>query len=129
MKIKRLLAALLAAAVSLSIFAVPSFAAEEAHNHTEIIFHEEASAKIKDKAIAYFLSGAHENDDDSVVTYGLTCTLLGHNNESVVSSVITHKAKTTSPRCLKKTYRYYACSRCDYEYSELLYSEYIICCA
>lgn len=129
MKIKRFFAVLLAAAVSLSIFAVPSFAAEEAHNHTEIIFHEEASEELKDKAIAYFLSGAHENYDDGAVTYGLTCTLLGHNNESVVSSVITHKVKASAPRCLKRMYKYYACTRCDYEYSELLYSEYIICCA
>ena len=132
MKAKRLLAALLAAIISLSIFAVPSFAIEkeEAHQHIEVIILDDVSDELKEKATAYFLSGAHNNsDNDNTATYGLTCSILGHKLESVTSSVITHKASATAPRCVKRTYLYDACSRCDYEASTLISTQYIYCCA
>lgn len=125
----RILATLMALAISVSLFVIPSTATDvdEPHTYIEIYFEDEnLSEEFKAKATAYFLNGA---TDDNAATYGLTCTLFGHKLESTQTYTITHKARTTAPRCLKKTYNYSACTRCDYETSTLLSSTYIVCCA
>lgn len=127
----KILAILMAAIISASLFAMPASAAEDAHEehtHIEIIFEDEnVSPELKEKATAFYLNGGEETD--GAATYGLTCTLFGHKLESSTTSTITHKARTTVPRCLKKTYDYEACTRCDYENSTLRSSSYIYCCA
>jgi hypothetical protein len=65
---------------------------------------------------------------DSVTVYGITCTLLGRKLENSTVDVITHKVRTSSPRCVCKTYLYQACTRCDYETSDLMATEDIVCC-
>lgn len=67
-------------------------------------------------------------EDDTVQTYGLMCTLFGHNTEENKVSVITHKVKTTSPRCKRETYNVTICTRCDYQEQELTSTSYIVCC-
>ncbi len=129
MKKNRFLAMLMALAISVSLFVIPSTAVEVEEPQADIEIHfedENISEELKAKATAYFLNGA---TDDNAATYGLTCTLFGHKLETTTSSVVTHKARTTAPRCLKKTYKYEACTRCDYETSTLLSSTYIVCCA
>lgn len=131
MKTKRFLAIFMIIAISMSLFVMPTSAAEEkeCHDHIEVYFEDEnLSPEFKEKATAYFLNGGAENKDDAV-TYGLTCTLLGHKLETTTTYTITHKARTTAPRCLKRTYTYEACTRCDYETSTLKSSAYIYCCA
>lgn len=131
MKTKRFLAILMVIAISMSLFVMPASAAEEeeSHDHIEIYFEDEnLSPEFKEKATAYFLNGGADNEDNAA-TYGLTCTLLGHKLESTTTVTTTHKARTTAPRCLKKTYEYSACTRCDYETSTLKSSVYIYCCA
>ena len=66
--------------------------------------------------------------DDTVQTYGLMCTLFGHNTEENMVSVITHKVKTTSPRCKREMYAVTTCSRCDYQEQEYVGTSYISCC-
>ena len=104
MKTKRLVAMLMAIAIAMCLFVMPSSAADEAeqtHTNIEIIFEDETlSEEFKAKATAYFLNGAPE--DDGATTYGLTCNLFGHKLESTQTTTITHKVRTTSPRCLKK---------------------------
>ena len=130
MKIKRFLAILMVLAISVSLFAMPTSAAEveEPHTHIEVYFEDEnLSEEFKAKATAYFLNGAPEDDGTSI--YGLTCTLFGHKLETTVTTTITHKARATAPRCLRQYYDYSSCTRCDYEASTLKSSSYIHCCA
>lgn len=127
---KRVLAILMVLAISVSLFAMPTSAAEveEPHTHIEVYFEDEnLSEEFKTKATAYFLNGAPENE--GIATYGITCSLFGHKLQSTTTTTITHKARATTPRCLKRTYDYSACTRCDYEASTLLSSSYIVCCA
>ena len=93
-------------------------------NEVEFIFDAETSEDFRNKAIAHYFN----HDDDGAAAYGLTCTLFGHKLESSVITAITHKVRTTSPRCLEETYNVETCSRCDYTNSTLLDSIYIVCC-
>lgn len=131
MKIKKILSVIFAIAMLVSIFTMPTNAANtvetEAHEHIEIIINDEnISDETKEKIIAFYSNGGEECE--GATTYGLTCTLFGHKLESSLVTTVTHKVRTTSPRCLKKTYNYEACTRCDFEEDTLLSSTYIVCC-
>lgn len=128
MKIKKIFSLVLALATLFCAVAIPANAkATEAHEHIEIyIENPNISEETEAKIIAFYSNGGEEKE--GVATYGLTCTLLGHKIESSSVTTITHKARSTSPRCLKKTYNYESCTRCDYEESTLLSSKYIVCC-
>ena len=128
MKTKKLLSLFLAISMLACIFIMPANAAEtETDEYIEIIIVDEnISNEIKSKAIAFYTNGGEEQE--GIATYGLTCTLLGHKIESSTVYKITHKVRSTSPRCQKKTYNYDACTRCDYEKSTLVSSAYIVCC-
>ncbi len=129
MKTKKMLALILSIAMTACIFIMPANAAEaETHEHIEIIIeNEDISEETREKIIAHFTNGGEECDGTSA-TYGLTCTLFGHKLESTRVYKITHEARSTSPRCLKKSYDYSTCTRCDYEENVLVGSEYIVCC-
>ena len=130
MKIKSLFAILLALTLLTCTCVLPTSAKEVDENKTVeiIILNENISAETKEKIEKCFANGEPVTDD-GVTTYGITCTLLGHKLENSIVDVITHKVSSTSPRCLKKTYAYSACTRCDYETSSLVDKEYIVCCA
>lgn len=127
MKIKNLFAMLLIFTLLNCIFVLPT-SAKESTNNVEIIINDEVSVETKEKIEKYFATG-EPIIDDGVATYGLTCTLLGHNLECSKVATITHKVRTASPRCLKRYYSYEACTRCDYESSTLTDTEYIVCCS
>ena len=128
MKIKSIFSLILAIAILLCAIVIPANAAEtETNGHIEIyIENENISEETKEKIIAFYSNGGEEKE--GVAIYGLTCTLFGHKIESSTISTVTHKARTTSPRCLKKTYDYESCTRCDYESSTLKGQTYIACC-
>lgn len=130
MKIKSLSAILLALTLFTCTCVLPVSAKKETNNKTDvqIIINDEVSAETKGKIEKYFATGVPATDDGAA-TYGLTCTLLGHKLENSAVDVITHKVRATSPRCVCKTYNYHACTRCDYETSELIATEYIVCCS
>ena len=128
MKIKNLFAILLALTLLTCTCVLPTSAKETTNNNIEIIINDDVSEETKIKIENYFATGKTVNDT-SATTYGLTCTLFGHKLESSTVATVTHKVRTTSPRCVKKTYDYDACTRCDYETSELIATEYIICCS
>ena len=119
---------MLALVTLLCAVAIPANAKEtEAHEHIEIyIENPNISEETEAKIIAFYTDGGEEKE--GVATYGLTCTLLGHKIESSTVTTITHKVRSSSPRCLKKVYDYESCTRCDYEESTLLSSKYIVCC-
>ncbi len=128
MKTKKLLSLILAISMLACMLIMPANAAEtETNEHIEIIIvNQNISEETKEKAIAFYTNGGEEQE--GISTYGLTCTLLGHKLESTLVYKITHEVRATDPRCLKKTYNYDACTRCDYEKSTLVSSAYIACC-
>lgn len=133
MKTKRFLAIIMVIAISISLFVIPTSAAEPEdthnHDHIEIVFEDEnLSEEFKAEVTAYFLNGGAEVDNEAV-TYGLTCTLFGHKIKTTTTTIYRHKVYATSPRCVRETYAYDSCERCDYEASVLLSTEHFKCCA
>ena len=128
MKTKRVFSIILALSTLLCAMVIPANATEAENNeHIEIIIeNQNISEETEAKIIAFYTNGGEEKE--GIATYGLTCTLLGHKIESSTVTTITHKVRSTSPRCLKKTYDYESCTRCDYENSTLITQQYIACC-
>ncbi len=131
MKMTKLLSALLVITLTLCAVVIPVGATEgeePAHNHEhiDVIIVDEVDAETEARIVAYFTEGA---EDDEAAAYGLTCTLFGHKYDSQTVKTVTHKARTTAPRCLQKVYDYQLCSRCGDETSTLISSSYIYCCS
>ena len=128
MKTKRICSFILAATMLLCMFAVQTNAAEATTQpHIDIyIENQEISEETKARILEYY--SVENPADDGVATCGVTCTLFGHKLESSTVTTVSHKVRTTSPRCLKKVYDYEACTRCDFETSSLTSSFYIVCC-
>ena len=126
MNSKQALSLVLTIAMLACMFIMPANAAETEEDIEIIIVNQNISKETTKKAITFYTNGGEEQE--GTATYGLTCTLLGHKLESTIVYKITHEVRATDPRCLKKTYDYSACTRCDYEKSTLLSSEYIACC-
>lgn len=127
----KILAILMVAVISVSLFIFPASAAEvetaSEHTHIEVFFEDDTiSEELKAKATAFYLNGGEEEESSA---WGLTCTILGHKYEDASTTVITHKARATAPRCLKNIYLYQTCTRCGHEKSTLMESFYIYCCA
>lgn len=129
MKIKSLFAILLVITLLACIFVIPTNAKELTQDTTniEIIILDEVSTETKAKIERYFASDNESNDN--VSTYGITCTLLGHKLENATVVTVTHKVRSTAPRCKEETYTYQSCTRCDYEKATLVDTEYIVCCS
>ena len=110
-------------ALSISVYAEDTSGISVTVNEIEFIFEADTSEEFIDKFI-----GDYFNPEDDAQTYGITCTLFGHDIEKTTTYVITHKASTTDPKCLKKTYNVDTCTRCDYASKTLLGQNYIYCC-
>ena len=129
---KKFLAVILAIT---SVFSLATFSAsaENTDENTVIItkgdtdFIFEAGVS-EDLMNSFIYAIETEHDCDDAATYGLMCTLFGHKLETTTAHTITHNARTSAPRCLKRTYSVETCSRCDYSNSTLLDSTYISCC-
>ena len=68
------------------------------------------------------------DNDDSTQTYGLGCTLFGHDYLYDTAYVITHKVRSSQPRCKEDTYDVKYCEDCDFMEETLINSKYIYCC-
>lgn len=127
MKKTKILALIFALALILSSSQVFAFAnnSEASANEVTVIFHNEVSPEIQERIIAHF------NGEELPVagSRGITCTLFGHDLEKSSIDTVSHKVRTTVPRCLRETYTYEICSRCDYEEYTLVSSTYIDCCS
>lgn len=66
---------------------------------------------------------------DKISPCGLSCFLFGHDYKSEITTTITHRARTTAPRCLSKTYEVSVCSKCGDMQQTLISSIYINCCS
>lgn len=133
MKKIRLLALFAAIAVILSSMQVFAFAAEtETTENTYtcpcgIVYHfeEGVSEEVKERVVAGICD---EMEDDGVQTASVLCDLFGHNLDVNYTYGYKHKAYTSAPRCIKYTYQYDICTRCDYAYEYLIKTEKIYCC-
>lgn len=94
-------------------------------NETAFTFDADTTEEFRERFIENYFNG----EEDGVTTYGLMCTLFGHKIETTTVAAVTHKAKATSPRCLREIYDVDNCTRCDYTNSTLITSSYIVCCA
>lgn len=93
-------------------------------DETVFIFDAETTEEFRDKFIEDYFNG----EDDGATAYGLMCTLFGHKIETTSVTAVTHKVRTTAPRCRRDTYSVDNCTRCDYTKSTLSRSVYIACC-
>lgn len=110
-------------AMSISVYAEDTSEISVTVNGIEFIFEAGTSEEFIDKFIVDYF-----NPEDNAQTYGITCTLLGHDIETTTTFVVTHNASASAPRCLKKTYHVDTCTRCDYASKTLMKQEYIYCC-
>lgn len=94
-------------------------------NETEFVFDADTTEDFREKFIENYFNGS----DDGATAYGLTCTLFGHKIETTTVTAVTHKVRTTSPRCLSEIYDVDNCTRCDYTKSTKIDAVYIVCCA
>lgn len=91
---------------------------------TEIISIDESLTKEQVNSFLDYLTGAEATESK-----GLTCFLFGHDlvyEGSVV--IMEHKVYADSPRCVRKVYDLYSCSRCSHEKYDLISSRRIDCC-
>lgn len=128
---KKIIALIMVVVSLFSVMSVSAYAEDVSEdtitvtvNETVFVFPADTSEDFRNKFIAHYFN---ENDED-VATYGLMCTLFGHKLESAVIQTVTHKVKSTAPRCLRETYDTEACTRCDYTNAVLISSVYISCC-
>lgn len=86
---------------------------------------DELSPEVRAKILAYMFG---EEDSEPEQDRNILCTLFGHNYETTISYTVTHNVYTTSPKCVKKTYTTYTCSRCGHVETELTKTERISTC-
>ena len=99
-----------------------TFETDEAHYTVE--FNDNNLTEQQQMRIAEKLIG----NDDMVQTCGLGCTLFGHDYKYTSANVITHKYRSSSPRCKKDMYNVTYCEDCDYTEETLTTTTYIVCC-
>lgn len=73
----------------------------------------------------YLVYGAGEYD--ITPTSISWCWLFGHDITTSTVTTITHKVRSTSPRCLREIHNVDTCSKCDYLDDEVVSSVYIVC--
>lgn len=130
---KRIISALLCIALLMTAgFAVSAVDDNEAYNYeingeeyTVTFVNDSLSADTK-QIIAESLVGLR---DGSVQTYGLGCTLFGHDYITERVTVIHHRVRTIVPRCDELIYDVTICEDCDYIKEQRLVGTYnIYCC-
>lgn len=68
------------------------------------------------------------NASNDVQQLGLKCTLFGHDYKTELVTVITHKVRSTSPRCRKEIFETKICTVCSDTVPKLMNEDLIICC-
>ncbi len=125
MSFKKFISFVLATVFAVCSFQTIAFAesnTDDCENIT-IEFHNEVSDKTKERIVAHF----HGENENAISSRGITCTLFGHKLDTGTTSVVTHNVRSSAPRCLRETFDYEICTRCDYSEYTLIGSEYIYC--
>ena len=127
---KKILALLLAMMLSVSFCMTVSATDVENTYHYgnfEIVFEKGSAFSEETKQV---IADYIVNGDDGATTYNLMCTLFGHKETVEAVTTISHKVRTTDPRCLRQRWEVSACSRCNEALGMTELSRtYITCCA
>jgi hypothetical protein len=91
----------------------------------EVVFDVNSKFTYEEKQI---ISNCFYGDTAYVNTYGLKCTLFGHEYTTEYVDVIRHKVSTLTPRCIKDTYKTQICADCSDTVSTLIATTKIDCC-
>jgi len=90
------------------------------------VLSDEEKEHLTNIVLDYHINGCTHNETSN--TYGLMCTLFGHDEVYNSVSTIEHKVSDTQPRCYRTEYDVITCSRCDYESITPVASYYYSCC-
>ena len=128
---KSIILIIISAILSLNIFALTldmnqDHAYEYIDEHKTVVFEQDTQlSEVKQKQIADLLVYG----ESPIETYELSfCWLFGHDYVEDTVYTITHKVYAASPRCLRERYNVTTCSKCDYNETELVSRERIVCC-
>ena len=104
---------------------VKTYTFETENAHFTVEFNNNNLTEEQERRIAQKLISSEEN---TIQTFGLGCTLFGHDYKYTSANVITHKYRTSHPRCKKDMYNVKYCEDCDYTEETLTTTTYIVCC-
>ncbi len=99
---------------------------ETGDEHIVVTFESDNLTEEQQRRVA---EGLVFGKDNTAATYGLGCTLFGHDYVYETSYVVTHKVRTTHPRCRQQTYEVTYCEDCDFHEETLVDTRYVDCCA
>ena len=128
---KKLIYMFIATAIILSCLCISAsandiFTYETHETHCTVEIHDDNMSYEKKQAIANRLIGA---DEYEVAPANIWCDIFGHDYLYTTSTVVTHKARTTAPRCKQQLYDVTYCEDCDYMQQTLVSTSYIYCCS
>lgn len=128
---KKLTSFLLAILIIMNI----SFSVNAANSSTQFTYSFENITVIFDEStpfsetsrfnIANFIIFGEKNSQ----TYGLTCTLFGHDYITDYVTTITHNVCESQPKCLREVMEIGECSRCGDTYTNVINSQLVTCCS
>lgn len=91
----------------------------------EVFIPEDLSPEVRAKILANMFG---ETDSEPEQDRNIICTLFGHDYEITYSYSTSHNVYTTSPKCVRNTYKNSTCTRCGHTETELYKSERISTC-
>ena len=91
----------------------------------QVVFAENSVFSVQEKEL---IEKHFCGDTDNGETYGLRCTLFGHDYKTEYVDVIRHKVRSTRPRCIDDLYETKICTVCSDTVSTLVSSKSIDCC-
>ena len=80
----------------------------------------------KKQSIANALVNAEVSE---AVPANIWCDIFGHDYKYTTASVVSHKVRTSAPRCKVDYYNVTYCEDCDYTQQTYTGTEYINCCS
>lgn len=120
-----ILAMVLCGSVSAESTVNNTYTFETGDTHYTVEFFDNNLTKEQQKIVAEKLVMV---EYDTNQTYGLGCTLFGHDYKYTTASVIRHKVRSSAPKCVKDMYDVTYCEDCDYTKQTLTGSINIYCC-
>lgn len=131
---KRILCTIIAICCFFTVFAISSSAEENCtqehvSNTTVITILSDVSPRTREKILEFYSENGSLITKEQNDSRGIMCSLFGHKLEYSNASVIEHRVRATSPRCLQTISSVESCTRCDYINSTVLSRQYIVCCS
>lgn len=122
---KKIIAILILCVTLLLSLGVIAAAYQNHEDCVNVIFTENSVFTDEEKQV---IENYFKESIDDTNSYGIRCTLFGHNYITELVDVIRHKVRATKPRCDKETYETKICSVCSHTVSELIFLTSTNCC-